>query len=197
MRPQTVTDEEIITIARRIFVEKGLQVSVQTIADELGVSQPALFKRFGSKKNLIIAAMQPPKVIPWFAHANAGPDERPFEEQLRELLMEIISFFKDIQPLMKLLEQSNIAPVEMIKGMEEPPPLIALRTLTAWLERCHEKELIRKTNFRVAALSIMGSMHLDNLVLPLFSSPEYPFPLLKEKENLDIVVQIFCEGLKI
>lgn len=196
MRPQTVTDEEILSVARKVFLEQGIQVSVQQIANELGVSQPALFKRFGNKKNLIIAAMKPPEIIPWFAHANAGPDERPFEEQLQELIMEIISFFQDVRPLLVLLEQSSIAPIEVIKDMDTPPPMVALKTLTRWLERCCEQKLIKKYDFRVVAMSLMGVLHLDNLVLPMFSTPDDSLPLLHKQENIKTIIRLFCEGLK-
>ena len=54
MRPRQFSDDELLQTARRCFLEHGPGVSTGLIAEELGVSQAALFKRFKP----IQAAMQ-------------------------------------------------------------------------------------------------------------------------------------------
>src|SRR5438874_2418920 len=49
-RPKEVTDEEIVVVARRFFLDRGAGVSVHDIAKELGVTHTTLFNRFGSKE---------------------------------------------------------------------------------------------------------------------------------------------------
>ena len=57
MRPKKVSDEYILQTVRRCLVEQGGSVSTQFIADQVGVSQATLFKRFGSKSNLLQSAI--------------------------------------------------------------------------------------------------------------------------------------------
>ena len=52
MRPKKVSDEDILQTVRRCLVEQGGSVSTQFIADQVGVSQATLFKRFGSKQSV-------------------------------------------------------------------------------------------------------------------------------------------------
>ena len=59
-RPRTVSDDVILEAARAVFLEQGPGASTQSIADRLSVSQAALFKRFGTKRDLMIAALMPP-----------------------------------------------------------------------------------------------------------------------------------------
>ncbi len=85
MRPQTVSNEIILETARKIFIENGPHASVEMIAQKLGLSQPALFKRFGTKRKLMIEALRPPTEIPWITNMENGPDRRDFPTQLKEL----------------------------------------------------------------------------------------------------------------
>ena len=50
MRPQQVTDKDILEVAQRVFLKDGYAAPVSAISNELNISQPALFKRFGTKK---------------------------------------------------------------------------------------------------------------------------------------------------
>jgi AcrR family transcriptional regulator len=47
-------------------MEHGYGVTGQVIADKVGLSQPALFKRFGTKQELFMQALSPPDSSSWF-----------------------------------------------------------------------------------------------------------------------------------
>ena len=64
VRPRQFTDEQILASARKSLLEHGPGVSTAKIAKAVGMSQAALFKRFGSKEDLLIAALMPPH-LPW------------------------------------------------------------------------------------------------------------------------------------
>ena len=51
------TDEEIIAATQRCVFKHGPAVSTTVIANEVGMSQGAIFKRFGTKERLILAAL--------------------------------------------------------------------------------------------------------------------------------------------
>ncbi len=161
MRPQKVSNEEILCVTRQILLEKGAHCSVQVIADELGLSQPAIFKRFKTKRNLIIEAFRPPKEIPLWNAFKKEPDERPFNEQLFQILEDIGIFFETIAPAANFIQETDITHHELMDHLDVPIPVLTLRYFVEWLHKCSEKELIRKTNFQLAAMTILGAIQMD------------------------------------
>ena len=57
MRPKIKTDEQLLAAARSAFIEFGGAVSTTVIAENAGVSQATLFKRFGTKEQLMKRAL--------------------------------------------------------------------------------------------------------------------------------------------
>ena len=99
---------------------------------------PALFKRFKSKRQLMVAALAPPEVPPWVAALRVGPDDRPFRVQLEELAQGVTEYFREISPCMSVLSASGIPPKELMARFDTPPPIAAIRMLTGWLEQCEQ-----------------------------------------------------------
>ncbi len=161
MRPQKVSNEEILCVTRQILLEKGVHCSVQVIADELGLSQPAIFKRFKTKRNLIIEAFRPPTNIPLWNAFKKEPDERPFNEQLFDLLKDIGIFFETIAPVINFIQETDITHQELMDHLDVPIPVITQRYFAAWITKCYDKGLIRKTNFNLVAMNILGSIQMD------------------------------------
>lgn len=158
-RPQTISDEQILEAALDCFVQHGPAVSTDVIADRLGVSAQALFKRFHSKHDLLIAALRPPLTAPWIPAIEAGPDDRPFAEQLHDVLLDLADFFVDIARRMSLLRWSGLDLKQMMKDFDEPPPLRDIRVLSEWLNRASQAGLIRKVDFRVTAMMMLSALH--------------------------------------
>jgi AcrR family transcriptional regulator len=50
--------EDVLEAAREVFAEQGLMSSTDEIARKAGISQPYLFRLFGTKKELLIAAIE-------------------------------------------------------------------------------------------------------------------------------------------
>ncbi len=194
MRPQRVSDEQILSTARRIFLANGSGASVDLIAAELNLSTPAIFKRFGTKRNLMLLSIKPPREIPWQKAVESGPDDRPFTVQLREVASEIASFLAEVVPVLRVIHTSDISFSELMCDEEIPLPIIATGVLASWLERCYTQGLIRKTDFRLAAMTILGTLQLETLG-SLFQdrndlSPTVPVAYLDE------VVSLIWQGLK-
>jgi len=94
-RPRSISDEQILHTARECFLAHGPSVSTDVIAEQLGVSSPALFTRFRSKNELMMAALVPQGPAPWIPLVEAGPDARPLREQPAQNLPELAEFFGD------------------------------------------------------------------------------------------------------
>ena len=58
-RPKTVTDEQILSIAREVFQREGHAASTRDIAQQVGISEAVLYQRFGSKDKMFFSAMAP------------------------------------------------------------------------------------------------------------------------------------------
>jgi AcrR family transcriptional regulator len=158
-RPRTISDEQILQTALDCFLEQGPSVSMDVIAARLDVSPQALFKRFHTKQELLLASVAPCDPAPWLPLVEAGPDDRPVELQLQEILSELADFFVDIARRVSVLRFSGIEPQEMMARYDEPPPLVDIRTLAGWLERAADRGLIREVDTRAMAMLMLTSMH--------------------------------------
>src|SRR5262245_49970097 len=58
-RPKTITDDEVLRIARNIFRAQGHTATTREIAQAAGISEAILYQRFGSKDELFFTAMHP------------------------------------------------------------------------------------------------------------------------------------------
>lgn len=136
MRPRSFSDEELLDTARRCFLEHGPGVSTDLIAQELGVSQAALFKRFRTKQELMVRALLPLAPPPWVATIENGPDARPVLEQLRELAINIDAFVVQQLPCIAVLSSAGLRPSKVLNWEEEGwPGLRAHLALVNWFSQ--------------------------------------------------------------
>ncbi len=157
-RPRQVLDEDILEVARACFIEHGASVSTEAIAGRLGVSGPALLKRFGSKKALLKAAFRVGEAPPWMPLAEAGPDTRDIREQLRELAHIVDAFFRRMVPAFSVLREAGITPEDW-RGKGQPPPTRSLEVMTEWFQRAQEHGHLR----RGADPNVMASLFLAGI----------------------------------
>jgi AcrR family transcriptional regulator len=166
-RPQTVTDEQILDAALQCFLEHGPAVATEVIAQQLNVSPQALLKRFGSKHELMLAAVRPATLVSSIPALQTGPDDRPLAEQLTELLNEVAVFFVEMARRMAVLRWSSVDCRDLMNGCDEPPPLQDIRALAAWFERAADRQLVRSTDFRVIATMLLSALHGPTMLTDL------------------------------
>lgn len=157
-RPRLVSDGDILEAARACFVEHGPNVSTAVIAEQLGISQAALFKRFGTKQQLLVASLLPPEVPPFIEIVEAGPDDRPLPDQLREITEAMGDFFVEITPRMAVMWASGLGVRNVMQCFDVPPPVRGLRALTGWFTRARDAGLVENCNPKANALMLMGSL---------------------------------------
>src|SRR5438270_2393813 len=58
-RYKTISDDEVLRVARDVFREQGHTASTRAVAEAAGISEAVLYQRFGSKDDLFFAAMHP------------------------------------------------------------------------------------------------------------------------------------------
>ncbi|MBU6161784.1 MAG: TetR family transcriptional regulator, partial [Myxococcales bacterium] len=64
-RKAVIRDDEILLAAREVFLESGPTATTAEVARRAGVSEGTLFKRYVTKKELIIAAMKMREEASW------------------------------------------------------------------------------------------------------------------------------------
>jgi AcrR family transcriptional regulator len=163
-RPRLVSDDEILSAVRRGVLEQGPQVSLDLIADRLGVTAPALFKRFGSRNALLLTALKPSDHPEFIEILQRGPDKRPFEDQLVEVLISLIRFQEETYPCVSALRESGIPKDQIRQFFRESPMPRAIKAIGAWLQRADAKGLCEIEDSRSLSLLLLGAMHMPTFV---------------------------------
>ncbi len=158
VRPRRFQDEDILDSARQSILNHGPSVSTALIAQQAGVSQATLFKRFGSKDELIMRALLPRAAEPpWLAFA-APPDERPVVEQLVERGRKVMQFFRELQPCLSMLQAHNTNLLDEMARSGKAPPLLTLRAVQRFFEALIQEGRMRPCNTEHLALQWMGAL---------------------------------------
>lgn len=156
-RPRLVSDDDIRAAVRKGVLEQGPQVSLDLIAERLGVTAPALFKRFGSKNALLIESLKLPDNPPFFDVLRQDPDpKRPFEPQLRAIIDSHMKFLDESFPCMSALRESGIPKEELSKMFKKGPLPSAVKLFSGWLERACLMGLIDAPNPGALSVAILG-----------------------------------------
>ncbi len=161
-RRKTISDDELLAVARRVFRERGHTATTRQVAQEAGISEGVLYQRFGSKEHLFFAAMIPRE--PDF-QALLGPfppaeDARTF---FRGALARMALYFADVIPLalQVITHPSGVRP-----GIEHAQPglLETHRALVQRLEWFEERGHLRSGTATTAAQILMGLAHEWGLI---------------------------------
>ncbi len=157
-RPRQFTDEEILTATREVVLREGPSVSTTVIAKEIGLSQAALFKRFGTKASLIGRALIPAEPMSIAAGLMDGPDDRPIDVQLNEIGTTFQKTLTKIVPLMMALKNSGINIHDLALEIPVPPPVILRLAIIEWLKRAEAQGRLRALDHEATAQLFMGGL---------------------------------------
>lgn len=155
-RPATIRDEDIITAAQEVFLERGAQATTAEVAARAGVSEGTLFNRFKSKVDLFRAAMEPPagKVPEWLQFLGDRVGLGSVRNNLEDAAIMALAFFRKIMPLI-MMSWSNQSACGLPEALmdPDPAPLRALKHLAGYFEaemrlgrlRRHDAEILART----------------------------------------------------
>ena len=195
-RPKEIKDADIIEAARACFLEHGPSASTGSIAKQLGISQATLFKRYGTKEDLLIAALVP-ETPAWTRLLEGGPDSRPIPTQLREIVGEMATFMQDVMPRIQCLASAGIGLPRVFRDHQEPPPLYARRKLAEWFAMAMEQKRVAQGSPATAATALMGSVHAASFLLgPLCAANPSQATALEADAYLDDLVALMWRGLR-
>jgi AcrR family transcriptional regulator len=97
-RHKTISDDDVVRIARDVFRAQGHTATTRQIAEAAGISEAVLYQRFGSKDDLFFAAMHPrgPDLEELLGPLEPGDDAHAY---LRELVIRLAKYFSEVIPL--------------------------------------------------------------------------------------------------
>jgi AcrR family transcriptional regulator len=159
-RPRLVSDEDILSAVRKGVLQQGPAISLDLIAERLNVTAPALLKRFKTRNALLLAALKPPERPAFLDVIEKGPDVRPFELQLREVVEAFTAFLEDVFPCMSALRESDIPKEELKTMFKNSSPTRAIEALTAWFARADHRGLCEAADPGAAALLLLGATQM-------------------------------------
>ena len=164
VRPSRHSDEEILAVAREVFFEQGPGASLSAIAARLGLSQPALSQRFGSKRALMVRALSPRGLEESIAQLEAGPDDRPFDEQLRAIAVTSLEVLEQAVPSMITMRMVDQQVQQALADGVTLPHDRGRDAIVAFFTRARAAGLIRDVEPSHVAMMFVGSLQARALL---------------------------------
>ena len=164
MRPRKHSDEDILAATRQCVLHHGAQVSTELIADAAGVSQATLFKRFGTKDNLLRLALCTQIAAEWLDRLNAGPAPGSIRDQIKEFAIELIHLYREHLPSL-ITWKAALAAERTLKhdGTELPMPTRLRDALAAWVVRAQAQDRMAMTDAHQWAIHFFGGCQAPTL----------------------------------
>jgi AcrR family transcriptional regulator len=123
-RQKTITDDEVLRIARTVFRQQGHTATTREIAQAAGISEAILYQRFGSKQELFFAAMRPqgPDV-----ELLLGPEEPPEDAltYMRAVVVRLGEHFAEVIPLaLRVMMHPSFDPARLARAQPGGPAIL-------------------------------------------------------------------------
>jgi len=155
-RPSTIRDDQILEAARALFLDRGFTASTADIAARAGVSEGTIFKRYSSKAELFMEAMNMGTIDDFVRFLEGLDGAERFEVALVQVIRRVVDKMRVLLPRMMML-WANVSPEQLFRGVAHPPPVRVLRALTGWIEREVARGRARAADPRVLARILLGS----------------------------------------
>ncbi len=192
-RPQSISDETILTAAREVFLEQGYKATSAQIASHAGVSEGTLFRRFGNKVRLFMASMGIDAEPFHMEHLKALHKEGDIGRAVATLARGLLGFFAQVIPRMNTLMHSGIDPGLLFDGASDAPPLKALKSLTHFFEyEQNHGRLRRSADPAIMARNFMGTLHYN----AWFSAHFGRWAPIDRDHFIEQTVQNFLQGIR-
>lgn len=190
-RPRLISDEQILATMRASVLEHGPQVSLDVVAGQLNVTGPALLKRFGSRRALMIQALRPPESPQLLSVLQRSPDTRPLDAQLEELLGALWDFITEVLPCIAALRESGI-PHDEVFDVKRDSPGRFIKLLHRWLEQARDQGLVEGDVLEAAATAMLGAVQTRVFTAHVVKQP---LTARHRREYLRDLTQFFTRAL--
>jgi AcrR family transcriptional regulator len=189
-RHKTISDDEVLRIARDIFRERGHTASTREVALAAGISEAVLYQRFGTKDDLFFAAMHPtgPDI-----ERLLGPEDPPGDAHayLQAVVIRLGKHFAEVIPVgLRLMTHPSFDPASLTRVQPGGPP--ALRdALARRLASLARRRRMVMTSEKVTARLLLSLAH-DWALGGVLRHATGPGRVRELKEMVDVI----WEGLR-
>jgi AcrR family transcriptional regulator len=152
-RTPTISNEEILAAAREVFLAQGLGASTLAIAEKAGISEASIFKRFGTKQALFLAAIGVLETPPWVKHL--APPTPAMRSELTDICTQMLDFYQEVLPRVMMMMTQHQMPHPQLMP---PPPVRDTLLLTKFLEQGMAQGYLHAGNAQVIAHLLVGSI---------------------------------------
>ena len=161
-RNKTITDDEIITVARTLFLKEGINASTRNIAKVAGISEAVIYQRFGTKEDFFFTAMKLPKTqLDEIFCIQAGKGK--VVENLVCISLRIVNYFREAMPVFLTLISHPSFSMQTFLEKHNIPAMQISEKLTDYLVGESKLGRVRQDNL-VVAVNVLLS-HLHNIAL--------------------------------
>jgi AcrR family transcriptional regulator len=163
-RPVTIDSEDILTAAREVFLEKGVNATTADIAKRAGVSEGTLFHRYKTKEALFRSAMIEidPRVVVDSLDLEGRVGRGVLFDELVDLGTRLVDLYRIIVPGVMMLQARGGADEESdiprFLRSKSSPPMVAVRSLAAYFEGEMRAKRIRPMDGEILARMFIGSL---------------------------------------
>jgi AcrR family transcriptional regulator len=154
-RPPKITNEEILTAAREVFLEQGSNASTLAIAEKAGISEAAIFKRFATKQALFLAAMGITEVREWVNTLSNSTPTTAIKAELIEICGQMLEFYLEVMPRVFMMMTRANSPHPPVVP---PPPVRDTQLLAGYLDRAIAQGHLKPCDTITVAHLIVGAM---------------------------------------
>ena len=162
-RQRTISDEDLLSVARIAFLRDGINASTRTIAQEAGISEAVIFQRFGTKNDLFFAAMIPPAAEPdTMFDIKAGKGS--VVGNVERVGLRLLEYFKEVMPVfIPLVSHPSFDMTEFLKRHTLPAMQVGQR-FTEYLTAEVGLGRVRKGSPEAAASLLISHLHTITLM---------------------------------
>lgn len=184
-RHKTISDEEVLRIARAAFLKHGHTATTREIAEAAGISEAVLYQRFASKDQLFFAAMHPtgPDV-----ERLLGPEDPPDDARayLADVVVRVGKHLAEVIPVaLRILTHPSLGPAALARV--QPPGPAALREgLAQRIASLARRNRIATSSEATTARLLLSIAHDWALTSALAHGPS-PRGVRELKELVDVV----------
>lgn len=156
-RPVVVDEQRILSVARELFLERGIGATTSELAERAGVSEGSIFKRFPSKSSLFHAAMFAGEAPEWLQRVSERVGRSTLERELAELCREVLEFFRKIVPL-SMMAWSDPATRKSALEDDKPLPVECHFKLARYFESEMELGRLRRVDASALTRTLSGAL---------------------------------------
>ncbi|MCG6859416.1 MAG: TetR/AcrR family transcriptional regulator [Salaquimonas sp.] len=158
-RPPLITNNALLAAAREVFSHDGLSATIKDVAERLGVSEAAIFKRYPTKSELVVAAMVPP--LPDMSLILDPLDDiDDIRGALSQVMRSLLAHMRETLPLvLPLISQPDIGLENIMRQSSEPAVMSITAALAKRFGELRERGDVSPVDGRAAAGLMVATAH--------------------------------------